>query len=196
VKLVPEKIGRIEVRQVTRADLDLFYEEVKYPTVSGLIAILDGEPVALGGLAYVKGYVVAFFDIRDKARPYKLHLMARIKSLIDGAKERHKVIIAVPDENEPTSHKLLRSLGFQAPEDYDGAWKWVREIEDGSTGGGSRSSRQHLRDARRCAASTIAGRDGGLSGGGAEEGRRRRKGRRHSQGRTAAGRREKGLQQG
>jgi hypothetical protein len=183
LSLIPSKIGRIEVRQVTRADLELFYEEVRYPTVSGFIAILDGEPVALGGLAYVGGYIVAFFDIRDAARPYKLHLMAKMKSVMDEAKAKHRVIIAVPDENEPTSHKLLRSLGFQPSEDYTAAWKWVRETgADGGAGSSHGRGRVSHIDPRRSAAGTIAGRDGGLSGGGAEARRRRGKGRRGAQG--------------
>jgi hypothetical protein len=157
VSLVPSKIGRIEVRQVTRADLDLFYEEVKYPTVSGYIAILDGKPVALGGLAYAGGYVVAFFDIRDEARPYKLHLMAKMKSVMDEAKQKHRVIIALPDENEPTSRKLLRTMGFVPGEDYTAAWKWVRETEDGGAGSGGGRYRQRGIDAGRSAAGTIAG---------------------------------------
>jgi hypothetical protein len=186
VKLIPEKIGRIEVRQVTRADLDLFYTEVKYPTVTGFVAYLDGTPVALGGLAFAGGLVIAFLDIRNEARPYKLHLMAKMKSFMDRAKEMHRVIFAIPAEDEPTSHKLLKTMGFSPPEDYDGGWVWMRESGNGGTGSSGRGGRQHHRDARRCAAGTVAGRDGGLSGGRAEKGRKRRKGRRRAKGRRAA----------
>lgn len=170
MKLLPDKIGRIEIRPVSKADLLRFYGEEKYPTVSGFIGVLDGEPVCLGGLAFVYGYIVAFFDIREGARPYRLHIMAMMKSVMDEAKKKHRVILAKPEDGEPTAPKLLKVLGFEPSEDYNGAWKWVRETEDGGARGGSGGDRQRGVDAGSCAAGTIAGGACGLSAGGAEEG--------------------------
>jgi hypothetical protein len=105
---------RAEVRSATRADLAAYYGHDNIgPSVKAVVGVLDGKPVAIGGIAFKNGMVELFADIKDEARPYKHHLHRTALRLIKDALKEHKYVFAAADEKEPTAAKWLSRLGFK-----------------------------------------------------------------------------------
>ena len=125
--MVPEEPHKVEIRPVTKEDLVRFYKGEPYPTMKAWLAIVDDEDAGISGLAYLRGLVVAFMDLRDNARPCKLAMMGYLKRGVYEAKEKHRVIFAVEDQNEPTAPRLLKALGFEKIDDGLNNWRWIRE---------------------------------------------------------------------
>jgi hypothetical protein len=82
-------------------------------TFRGYVAVLDGEPVGVGGIFYADKIPVAFSQMKDVLRPRKKDL-ARCVRKMEGMIEAHKgPLFATVDPKEPTSPALLRRLGFR-----------------------------------------------------------------------------------
>jgi len=111
------------IRPATADDLARFRPGETWPTVKATVGEVDGAPVAIGGLAFVGGRVIAFLEMDDGARPYKLSLFREMTRIMNEAKASGlRLIYATPDPNEPTAEALLTRLGFSR--DHKGAWRW------------------------------------------------------------------------
>ena len=75
------------IRPATKADLLAFRPDDKWPTVTATAAEVDGKLVAIGGLAYDHGRVLAFCELTDAARPYQLTLWRQMRRVVDEAKQ-------------------------------------------------------------------------------------------------------------
>jgi hypothetical protein len=112
-----------EVVPLKHAHLERFYgPSGRHPTVKGIAAFVEGELIAVAGFRYMQGSVIAFCDLTDKARPYKVQMHKYALLLMNEAKTRHKRIVAICDENEPTSARWLARLGFKPGEGR--VWVW------------------------------------------------------------------------
>lgn len=79
--------------------------------MTALVGIVGDEVVAVGGVAHVRGMLVAFLDLDDKARRYKVAMVRAGKKIIERA--RGKVVVAQADPKETaTSRRWLESMGF------------------------------------------------------------------------------------
>lgn len=92
------------------------------PTVRGIAGLVDGQLVAVAGLMYSGGNVIAFCSLKDEARPFRHTIHRTALAIMEEAKARHKRIIALCDRDEKTSAKWLTRLGFK-PDDGD-VWTW------------------------------------------------------------------------
>ena len=118
------KSSDIEVEQMTREHLvEWFGEDGNIPTAKGWVAVHDGKLVGIAGLRWMRGIWVAFVDVKDelKERPHFLH--RAVKKYLGQYQDRHKLIVAIQDVQEPTSRRWLEKLGFR--EDQKGVWKWL-----------------------------------------------------------------------
>ncbi|MGE0584112.1 MAG: hypothetical protein AB7O39_03150 [Flavobacteriaceae bacterium] len=104
-------------------------DDGRAPTVKGIAAFVDGELAAIAGFRITQGVVIAFCDLKESARPFRHAIHRTALKLMDEAKARHRRIVAVCDEREPTAPKWLRRLGFE-PED-NGIWAWHRGAVNG-----------------------------------------------------------------
>ncbi|RWF71865.1 hypothetical protein [Mesorhizobium sp.] len=108
---------------LTRDHLIEWYgDKGRGPTVRGIAGLVDGKLVAVAGLWYSAGNVIAFCSLKDGARPYRHAIHRTALSILSEAKARHKRIMAVCDRDEITSAKWLTRLGFK-PDDGD-VWIW------------------------------------------------------------------------
>lgn len=113
-----------EIVPLTRDHLLEWYgDDGAGPTVRGIAAILDGKLVAVAGLWFSRGNVIAFCALKDEARPYKLTIHKTALAIINDAKTRHKRIIAICDGNEKSSASWLSRLGFRQEEGDLWAWQ-------------------------------------------------------------------------
>lgn len=117
-----------EIVPLTHDHLVEWYGEAgRGPTVKGIAALLDGKLIAVAGFRMSGGLIVAFCDLRDEARPYKAAIHRTAVSLLNGAKARHRRILAVCDNNETTAAKWLTRLGFR-PTDEPEVWEWRTSV--------------------------------------------------------------------
>lgn len=114
---------RPEIVDLTQDHLFEWYgEDGKGPTVKGVAGYVDGKLIAIAGFRIARGHVIAFCDLKPEARAWKAAIHRTAVRLINDAKRRHRRILAVCDEDEPTAPKWLTRLGFKEQE--GGVWEW------------------------------------------------------------------------
>ena len=102
------------VRPATRADLDAFYAgRGARPTVTALVGELDGEVIAIGGIAETDGKSIAFFDMTDRARRYPIRIVKVARQILAQAVAKGAIVHAQRDLNEPGAERFLEHLGFR-----------------------------------------------------------------------------------
>lgn len=104
--------------------VEWYGETGRGPTVKGVAAFLDGKMIAVAGFRMERGHVIAFCDLRDEARPWKAAMHRTAVRLLTEAKQRHRRIMAICEESEPTAPRWLARLGFKHEE--GSVWVWQR----------------------------------------------------------------------
>jgi hypothetical protein len=104
----------MNVRVATREDIDAFSDLKNKPTVKAWVGEVDGQIVAIGGLALINGRWHGFCDLREPARKHKFTIARTAKRIMDEAREMGvRFVYADMDTNEPTALRWLTSLGFE-----------------------------------------------------------------------------------
>lgn len=117
-------MGNVEVRPATRADVVAFLGECRH-TIQGYVAVQDGRPIALGGLAFIEGRPIMFLDLDEPARKLKKTMHKMALSIIRASRESgRRVLFAEVDENEPTAPAWLARLGFQPVDEAGRVMLW------------------------------------------------------------------------
>lgn len=114
------------IRRAKKADFDRFYGPgYVRATTAAWVGLLDDEPVGIAGLAWVKGKVIAFLDMKPAARPLKIAIFKALSTrMLDPIVKERRMIYADPDLTEPNALKFLTRLGFHPVE---GLTLWRRE---------------------------------------------------------------------
>lgn len=101
------------LRKLNRGDLDHWpeYDLPECEVLEGLTAERDGVVVGAAGIYQDSGMNVMFFRIKDALRADKRSLVKFIPEAMAMA-ARYKFVVALQDENEPTSRGFLKHLGF------------------------------------------------------------------------------------
>ena len=95
----------------TATDVRAFYDGPSPYTMRAYVVLLDGVPVALGGVMYRRGVLCAFSEMKEEFRPYKVSIVKfarKIGEIFNGTPG-----MAVASRREPGSGRLLRWLGFE-----------------------------------------------------------------------------------
>lgn len=113
------------IRQASREDIERFRSDRELgPSVTAFVAELDGELIAMWGLGYSGGKVIAFCDLKPEARKFKKTMHRAALRLMGRARmAEHRFIYASADPNEPTAERWLTRLGF-VPVDGTGTFRW------------------------------------------------------------------------
>ncbi len=113
----------ISVRRATEADFLAFYGVPPPQTVLGYVGEVDGEIVAIGGLAISGGRAMAFFDaVRDmQFCKIALHKTA-LKVMSDAARLGYRRVYAWKSEHYPGAGRWLQRLGFRPVDDAVYIW--------------------------------------------------------------------------
>jgi RimJ/RimL family protein N-acetyltransferase len=112
--------GRVVSRPATREDILAFSSVVKWPTAKAWIGEIDGEVVALGGLALLRGRWIGFIDVTEKGRDYLTKSLgvraAMIRAMTEGLREAKRMgiryIYAEADTQFPKARELIERMGF------------------------------------------------------------------------------------
>lgn len=116
---------KCSVRLATREDIDAFSSMRGKPTIKALCMEVDGEIVALGGYALVKGRYFGFCDLHEEARQYRMHIARAAKRFLKAAHDEGiKFIYAEPDPEEAGAVRWLTSLGFEVDPRTAYLYRW------------------------------------------------------------------------
>ena len=116
---------KITIRPASREDIAAFSDEENKPTIKAFCAELDGKIIGLGGVALEKGRFIAFADLPDEIRPYKMTIMRWAKRFFEQArKDGIRFIYADANPNEPKSVAWLKSLGFERDHRSKRLYRW------------------------------------------------------------------------
>ncbi len=100
------------IRSATEADLINYYGENPGFTVRALVADLDGEIIAIGGLAYYPGQMLAFSEMKEPMRKYPKLIYKSAFKVAELIKKYGGSVVAVANCKENNAGKLLKKLGF------------------------------------------------------------------------------------
>lgn len=110
----PMKEHRAVVREATPADLARFYEGKPVPTLRAWLGEVGDKVIGIGGYAFQMGRWVAFFDLCEMGRKYKLTMARTARMMLREAdKAGIAFLYAETNENEPGAPRWLKSLGFR-----------------------------------------------------------------------------------
>lgn len=100
-----------------------------WPTMRAWVANVEGEAVALFGLARgADARWYAFFDITDKARPHKKTIVRTGKMLMEETRKMGlRYVYAKPDPEEKLAARWLRSLGFEVDPRSGALMRWKND---------------------------------------------------------------------
>jgi hypothetical protein len=100
-----------EIRPATADDLARFYGSPPERTMRALVAVLDGEPIAVAGIAYQRPgqppYL--FSDLKPEMRRHRKAIVKGARQMLRDLARPGLVAIA----GEPTAPRLLARLGFR-----------------------------------------------------------------------------------
>ena len=102
------------IREATADDLAAFYGEAPKQSMRAYVAVLDGEPIAVAGVAYdvraQSGRVKLFSEMKPEMRHHRKAIIRGARIMLENLGARGMVAVANPEEKH--SRKLLSRLGF------------------------------------------------------------------------------------
>jgi GNAT superfamily N-acetyltransferase len=115
----------VTIRRATAEDIAAFSDMTNRPTTIAWVGELDGKIIGLAGFARNKGRWIAFADLSEEARPYKVTIArAAIRAMDEVRRLGIPFVYAVLDETEPTALKWLQSLGFSLDPRSQHLFRW------------------------------------------------------------------------
>jgi hypothetical protein len=116
---------KLTVRPATREDIAAFSDLANKPTVRAWIGELDGAIISMGGIALVKGRWIAFVDLTEAARPYKMTIARTAIRFLEAARrDGIRFIYAEMDVKEKSAERWLHSLGFSLDPRSQYLFRW------------------------------------------------------------------------
>lgn len=103
----------VEFRRATSEDVFEFFGGYPPARMRGFVGVLDGKVVAVGGVYYHAGSLVAFSDLKPEIRKHKKALAKGCRMLVKFFEELNVPVYALASQSEPTAPYLLAKLGFK-----------------------------------------------------------------------------------
>jgi len=125
--------GRVIKRPATRQDILDFSAVPKWPTARAWIGEIDGEVVALGGLALLKGRWIAFVDITGRGREYlgkslgvRVAFIRAIHEVLTEARAMGiRYIYAEAELQFPKAREVIERMGFHLDPRSNYLYRWT-----------------------------------------------------------------------
>jgi hypothetical protein len=111
-------MAEVTVRKATAADLEEFYQGMPPATMRAYVALVDGKPVGVGGLALsglskARAVPEAFCEVRDELKPHIRNgaVQRGILAILKLIRAHPKSVVAIADPEIPGAPALLTRLG-------------------------------------------------------------------------------------
>ena len=115
----------MKVRVASKEDIEAYSDMAPKPTLKAWAGEVDGEIVALGGIAFAKGRWFAFCDLKEGAKDYPMTIMRTAKKVFEYAREKNiRFVYAEADPDEPKAVRWMESLGFQLDPRSQHLYRW------------------------------------------------------------------------
>lgn len=115
----------LTVRRATAEDIAAFSDMTEKPTIIGWVGEVDGRIIGLGGFARGGARWVAFADLTEEARPYRMTIArTAIRAMQEAKRLGFRFVYAAKDDSEPTAEKWLKSLGFSLDPKSNTLFRW------------------------------------------------------------------------
>ncbi len=130
--------GQVVSRPATREDILAFSSVVQWPTAKAWVGEIDGEVIALGGLALARGRWIGFIDITETGREYLTKSLgvraAMIRAMMEGMREAKrmgiKYVYAQADTQFPKARELIERMGFHVDPRSPELHRWTLNGSD------------------------------------------------------------------
>jgi hypothetical protein len=127
--------GQVISRPATREDIVAFSSVVKWPTAKAWVGEIDGEVVALGGFACIRGRWIGFIDVTESGREYLAKSLgvrtAMIRVMVESLREAKamgiRYIYAQADTQFPKARELIERMGFHVDPRSPELHRWTPE---------------------------------------------------------------------
>lgn len=90
--------------------------------MSAWVGELNGKVIAVGGFAHLNGRLIAFYDMDEQARPYRVTLVRAARRIVDDMAKTGRLLFARLDPDED-GERWVRSLGFDPVAGYPGLFR-------------------------------------------------------------------------
>ena len=102
------------VRPATPEDIEEFSDIQTRPTARAWVGERDGKIIAMAGFALREGRWIAFCDLTEEARPYKMTIMRTAKKIMNEARAMGiRYVYAEASQFEVGAVRWMQSLGFR-----------------------------------------------------------------------------------
>lgn len=116
------------IRPATRKDIEAYSDMKNKPTIVAWVGDLDGRIIAIGGVALFHGRWIAFLDLTEEARRYKVSIAKAARTLFAWADQHGvKYIYADADKKEPKAIAWLHRLGFELDHRTNYLYRWSKK---------------------------------------------------------------------
>ncbi len=89
-----------------------FYGDQYTKSFKGYVALLGKKVVGIAGLSFENEKMMLFSDMKEEMRPYKRDIVKAVRMLGKMVNEAKYPIVAVVNNKESLSEKILTKLGF------------------------------------------------------------------------------------
>ena len=126
------RMHKVTIREANSQDITTFAGEMKAPTLRGWVGEIDGNTVALGGLAFQNARWVAFLNVTPEGRQLLQTSMQVRKALIQTArmvmnearKQGVRFVYAGAEMKYPLADKMLERIGFKPDSRAEQFYVW------------------------------------------------------------------------
>ena len=116
----------IDIRAATQKDVEAFYGGKPLKSMRAFVAVLDGQPIGIGGIFREEHMHVVFSEMKPEMRKYKKAIL-KISYLVCDIMKQYNVVYAVASKNEESATRLITHFGFRLVEinsEGEGVYVW------------------------------------------------------------------------
>jgi hypothetical protein len=105
----------VDLSPTTLEDCERFFGKAPDWRIRAMTAHVDGEPVAIGGLAYLPdNTVIAFLEGYDAVKRFPLSIHKAVRRGLEDARRRGvRRIVSIADEGVEAAPRWLERFGFR-----------------------------------------------------------------------------------
>jgi hypothetical protein len=102
----------VEIRTATQKDAEMFYGGKPLVSMRAYVAVLDGEPIGIGGVCRQDNHMVCFSEMKPEMRKHKKDIVRGYHKIFEIVR-MYNTVFAIANRNEKNAKKLITRLGFE-----------------------------------------------------------------------------------
>jgi hypothetical protein len=111
----------IEIVPATQELIEIFFGEPPKRTIRAVVAVKDGEPIAVAGLFLDQSRYVLFSDLKPEMYKHKKAIVKTMRAARKLMDTVHLPVYAVPEKEPYNDAVIIKHLGFK---EENGVYVW------------------------------------------------------------------------